>query len=136
MPVVTHPRNRTLRTLLQVLIPAMLAVPALLAEAGITPRDVPVVGGVLAGVVIVATALARLMALPTVEALLRRWAPWLAAADTQPVPVWVPTTGPIGAFTASNAVPMTAPPTMTPTPIPGTLLPPTSPEPPTPPAAA
>lgn len=142
-PTVPGARARYLRTFLQVLIPVLLAVPTLLAQSGIRPHDVPVVGGVLAGIVVAATVLSRLMAMPSVEQVLRRYAPWLAATVTPPVPVWGPgTSGNVAKVTitrnvppeppmpptGSTAVSMTPPPRMTP--------PTTPPQPPTPPAAA
>lgn len=123
-PVVSNPRARYLRTFLQVAIPALIAVPTLLAEAGVNPRDVPIVGGILAGVVVVATVLARVMALPSVEAVLRRYAPWLAAG-VQPAPVtWAVNQ----TINTGTGIPVVTPK------LPATQAP--APEPPTPPAAA
>ncbi|WP_414168730.1 hypothetical protein ACMATS_21325 [Streptoverticillium reticulum] len=60
--------KRTLRTLLQTAVGLAVALPAIVDASGI-PASLPWVAGALA----VAGGLARVMALPAVQALLPRW---------------------------------------------------------------
>lgn len=76
-----HPWQRTVRTAVQVAL--CLAVAAPLIYEAATNRD-PAAATGAAGVGLgVAAAVARLMALPAVEDLLRRLAPWLSASDVE-----------------------------------------------------
>jgi hypothetical protein len=73
-----HPWKRTVRTALQVTLALAVMLPLLVQTVGLDPQ-LPWLAGVLA----VAAAFARVMALPQVEAFLRRFAPWLAATDVE-----------------------------------------------------
>lgn len=75
-----HPWRATLRTVAAALVGAVSLVPTVAVTAGVD--QVPAV----AQVVVVAGAVTRVLALPQVDAWLRRYAPWLASAPRGEVP--------------------------------------------------
>lgn len=77
---VRRPRRTTIRTVFQALIALCAMAPVLVATTGLKADQLPWLAGVLA----VAAAVTRLMALPQVEVFLRRYASWLAAAPKPP----------------------------------------------------
>lgn len=72
---VRRPWRATARTAFQFLLAAAVLLPFIVEASGLDPQVYPWLGGILA----VAAAVTRIMALPQVEAFLRRFAPWLAA---------------------------------------------------------
>lgn len=78
---VRRPWRATLRTVLQALVSVCAMLPLLVGASGLD-EQVPAVAGVLA----VAAAVTRIMALPAVEAFLQQFLPWLAAAPRPPAP--------------------------------------------------
>ncbi|GAB2762185.1 hypothetical protein [Nocardioides pakistanensis] len=72
---VRRPWRATVRTAFQFLLAAAVLLPFIVEASGLDPQVYPWLGGILA----VAAAVTRIMALPQVEAFLRRFAPWLAA---------------------------------------------------------
>lgn len=75
---VKHPNRASFRTIFQGLIALLAILPLILTTAGIPP-----VG--LAGIlVVVAGAVTRVMALPSVEAFLEKYIPGLAAKPQNP----------------------------------------------------
>ncbi|MDP9820368.1 hypothetical protein [Nocardioides massiliensis] len=72
---VARPWRTTVRTIVQALIALAVMAPILVEATGLDPESLPWLVGVLA----VAGAVARVSALPQVEAFLRRFVPWLAA---------------------------------------------------------
>lgn len=75
-----YPWRATLRTVLAALVGALSLLPTIAVTAGID--TVPAV----AQAVVVAGAITRVLANPAVDAWLRRYLPWLAAAPEQPPP--------------------------------------------------
>lgn len=73
-----HPGRSSLRTAFQVLVALATVIPYFVTEA-----NIPVEGWV-AQVVAVAMAISRVMAMPKVNELLRRFAPLLAPDDAPP----------------------------------------------------
>ncbi|WP_435589819.1 hypothetical protein [Micromonospora aurantiaca (nom. illeg.)] len=67
-----HPWRATLRTLAAAIVGAITLIPVVAVTAGVD--TVPAVAQVIA----VATAVTRVLALPAVDAWLRRYLPWLA----------------------------------------------------------
>lgn len=72
---VARPWRATVRTLVQFLIAAAVLLPFVVEATGLDPELYPWLAGLLG----VAAAVTRVMALPQVEAFLARFAPWLAA---------------------------------------------------------
>lgn len=70
-----HPWRRTARTVLAVVLALLPMLPAIADQLGVAA--VPVVASLLA----LAAAVTRVLAMPQVEVLLRRFVPWLAAGD-------------------------------------------------------
>ncbi|WP_280336593.1 hypothetical protein [Nocardia wallacei] len=70
---VVYPWRATARTVFQLVVGLAVALPTLVALLGLPPS------AGLAGALGVAAVFTRVMAMPEVEALLRRFAPWLAA---------------------------------------------------------
>lgn len=79
---VARPWRATVRTALQAALALALMLPLLVDAAGLDETAPPV-----AGALVLAGGFARVMALPAVEAFLRRFVPWLAA---EPRPVDTP----------------------------------------------
>lgn len=75
-----YPRRAAIRTAVQVGLAVLLAIPVAVSDLGI-PLE-----GLLAQVVAVAVAVARLMAVPAVARLIRDHAPWLAPAPPAQTP--------------------------------------------------
>lgn len=75
---VRRPWRTTVRTLFQALIALAVLFPILVENTGLDPQDAPWLAVPLA----VAAAIARIMALPQVNAFLARFIPFLAAAPT------------------------------------------------------
>lgn len=75
---VRRPWRTTVRSIFQALVALAVMAPLLVQTAGLDPAKVPY----LAGFLVVCAAITRLMALPQVEAFLRRFAPFLAAGAT------------------------------------------------------
>ncbi|GAA5143370.1 hypothetical protein GCM10023340_08660 [Nocardioides marinquilinus] len=73
---VRRPWRSTARSAFQALVGLCVLMPLLIGAAGLDPAKVPL----LAGVVGVAAAVTRIMAIPAVEEWLRRFLPFLAAA--------------------------------------------------------
>lgn len=73
-----HPWRATVRTVLAAGVALLSLLPTVAAVAHLDA--VPAVAQVLA----VAGAVTRVLALPGVDAWLRRWVPWLAASPAQP----------------------------------------------------
>lgn len=73
---VRRPWRSTVRTVFQALVGLCVIAPVVVAETGLKADQLPWLAGVLA----VAAAVTRIMALPGVEAWLRRFLPFLAAA--------------------------------------------------------
>lgn len=73
-----HPWRATVRTAFAVVVALAAMTPALIDAAGLDETAPPV-----AGVLLVAGAITRVMALPAVEAFLERFVPWLAAEPRQ-----------------------------------------------------
>ncbi len=73
-----HPWRATARTVVQAILGLMVLLPLIAEAAGIAA--VPWVAAAL-GVV---AAVTRVLALPQVDAWLRRWLPWLATAPEEP----------------------------------------------------
>lgn len=73
-----HPWRATLRTVVQAALGLGLILPLIAETAGIAA--VPWV----AGVITVTAAVTRVLALPQVDAWLRRWLPWLATTPPEP----------------------------------------------------
>jgi hypothetical protein len=69
------PWRRTIRTVFQALIGLAVMAPLLVAQTGLDPAQLPWLAGVLA----IAAAITRIMAIPQVEVWLQRFLPWLAA---------------------------------------------------------
>lgn len=69
-----HPRRAAIRTAVQVGLAVLLTIPVAVADLGVP------VTGLLAQVVAIAAAVARLMAVPAVAKLVRDHFPWLAPA--------------------------------------------------------
>ena len=76
---VRRPWRATLRTAFAALVALAAMAPVLVDAAGLDPARLPWLAGVLA----VCAAVTRVLALPGVEAWLRRFAPWLSA-DADP----------------------------------------------------
>ncbi|WP_280389322.1 hypothetical protein [Nocardia wallacei] len=70
---VSHPWRATARTVLQLVVGLAVALPTLVGLLGLPPS-----AGLTAALG-VAAVITRVMAMPQVEALLRQFAPWLAA---------------------------------------------------------
>lgn len=77
---VSHPRRTTLRTAAQALIALVLMAPVLVESAGLDPAKLPWLVAPLA----LCAGVARVMAVPQVDAFLRRYVPWLAATPADP----------------------------------------------------
>lgn len=73
---VRRPWRTTLRSAFQALVALAVMAPILVQAAGLDADKLPWLAGVLA----VAAGMTRVMALPQVEAFLRRFVPFLAAA--------------------------------------------------------
>lgn len=71
---VRHPWRATARTVAAVAVALLPALPSIASAAGVS--TVPIVIGILG----VAATVTRVLAMPAVEAVLRQYAPWLAAA--------------------------------------------------------
>ena len=78
---VRRPWRATLRTAFAALVALAAMAPVLVDAAGLDPSRLPWLAGVLA----VCAAVTRVLALPGVEAWLRRFIPWLAADDNPPI---------------------------------------------------
>ena len=76
---VRRPWRATLRTVFQALVALAVMLPVLVEATGLRPDQWPWLAGVLA----VAAAVTRVMALPQVEAFLRRFLPFLATAPKE-----------------------------------------------------
>jgi hypothetical protein len=76
---VRRPWRATLRTAFAAFVALAAMAPVLVDAAGLDPARLPWLAGVLA----VCAAVTRVLALPGVEAWLRRFVPWLAA-DADP----------------------------------------------------
>ena len=74
--------RRTIRTILAAALTLAVMVPVALHEAGITVDQLP--RWAVAALAVLA-AFTRIMNTPAVEAFLRQFAPWLAAAPAAPV---------------------------------------------------
>lgn len=74
-----HPWKRTARTVFAVAVPLCLIAPA--AYEAATQQDAAQATGLAATILAVAAAITRVLALPQVEAFLRRFLPWLSASD-------------------------------------------------------
>lgn len=72
---VKRPWRTTVRSTFQLLVALAVILPFVVEATGLEPEVYPWLAGVLG----VAAAVTRVMALPQVEAFLRRFAPWLAA---------------------------------------------------------
>lgn len=72
---VRRPWRATMRTTFQLIIGIAVLLPFVVQASGLSPEVYPWLGGLLA----VAAAVTRVMALPQVEDFLQRFAPWLAA---------------------------------------------------------
>lgn len=81
LPTVTvaHPWRKTLRTVLQAALALAVVLPVVAETVGLDSKVYPWVAAVLAA----AAAFTRVMALPSVEAFLRRFVPWLASDDVE-----------------------------------------------------
>lgn len=77
---IRRPWRSTLRTTWQAFLGLCVLAPILVTTAGLDPADLPWLGVVLA----VAAAVTRVMAIPGVEAWLRQFLPFLAAAPRPP----------------------------------------------------
>lgn len=75
-----HPWRATARTVLAALVGAAIILPEVVEVAGIGHI------GWVAGAVAAAGAVTRVLALPSVDAWLRRWMPWLAAEPPEGPP--------------------------------------------------
>jgi hypothetical protein len=73
---VRRPWRSTIRTVFQALLGLAVILPIMVQTAGLDPATIPWLAGVLA----IAAAVTRLMAVPAVEGWLRRFVPFLAAA--------------------------------------------------------
>jgi hypothetical protein len=73
-----HPWRATLRTVLAAGLALLPLLPTIADVAHV--QAVPIVAGVL----VVAGAITRILAAPGVDRWVRRWVPWLAASPTQP----------------------------------------------------
>jgi hypothetical protein len=73
-----HPWRRMFRTALVVIVAVAPMLPGIIDSAGI-PAALPWASGLLA----IAAGLTRVLAMPQVELILRRFAPWLSAGDVQ-----------------------------------------------------
>jgi hypothetical protein len=73
---VRRPWRATTRTVFQALVALAIMAPVLVQATGLDPTSLPWLAGVLA----VCAAITRVMALPQVEAFLRRFLPFLSAA--------------------------------------------------------
>lgn len=73
---VRRPWRATIRTAFQFVLAACLVLPFVVEATGLDPQVYPWLGAILA----VAAAITRVMAVPQVEAFLRRFLPFLAAA--------------------------------------------------------
>lgn len=74
-PAPISPWRRTIRTVFQALVGLAVMAPLLVAQTGLDPDQLPWLAGVLA----VAAAITRIMAIPQVEAWLQQFLPWLAS---------------------------------------------------------
>lgn len=75
-----HPWRATVRTVLAALVGAAIILPEVVEVAGIGHI------GWVAGAVAACGAVTRVLALPSVDAWLRRWVPWLAAEPPEGPP--------------------------------------------------
>ncbi len=80
---VRRPWRATLRTAFAALVALAAMAPVLVDAAGLDPSRLPWLAGVLA----VCAAVTRVLALPGVEAWLRRFVPWLAADADPPIDI-------------------------------------------------
>src|SRR5205085_4774422 len=75
---VRRPWRSTIRTVFQALVGLAVILPIMVQAAGLDPASIPWLAGVLA----IAAATTRVMAVPGVEQWLRRFLPFLAAAPS------------------------------------------------------
>lgn len=73
-----HPWRATARTILAIVIALAAMAPVVYTAA--TMQSPELATGAAAAVLTIAAAITRIMALPVVEAFLRRFVPWLAAS--------------------------------------------------------
>ena len=79
MPTQTrHPWRATVRTIAAALVAALVIAPQIITDAGLSDTAYGAQALAVIGVV------TRVLAIPGVEAWLRRWAPWLAAEPPEP----------------------------------------------------
>lgn len=76
---VRRPWRTTVRSVFQALVALAVMAPVLVQAAGLDPAGIPWLAGVLA----VAAAVTRVMALPQVEVFLRRFIPFLSATPKE-----------------------------------------------------
>lgn len=77
-----HPWRATTRTVFAIVVALAAMAPVIYTAATMASPEAAT--GAAAGVLAIAGAVTRIMALPGVEAFLKRFAPWLAAAPEDP----------------------------------------------------
>lgn len=70
---VQYPSRTVIRTVLQVLLGLSVLIPEIISELGLN-TGLPLIAGVL----VICGGIARVMAMPAVNAFLSQWLPWLA----------------------------------------------------------
>ena len=78
---INHPSRAVIRTIFQALVGLCALAPVVYAAA--SQHDPAVATGAAAGALAVTGAVTRIMALPGVDAWLRAYVPWLAAAPAE-----------------------------------------------------
>lgn len=73
-----HPWRATLRTVVQLLVALAAAWPLIVSASGVEQTSAAVAGSLA-----LAAAVTRIMALPVVDDLLRRFLPWLASTPRE-----------------------------------------------------
>ena len=81
---INHPSRAVVRTIFQALVGLCALAPVVYTAA--SQHDPAVATGAAAGVLAVTAAVTRIMALPGVDAWLRAYVPWLAAAPAEQRP--------------------------------------------------
>lgn len=81
---INHPSRAVVRTIFQSLVGLCALAPVVYTAA--SQHDPAVATGAAAGVLAVTAAVTRIMALPGVDAWLRAYVPWLAAAPAEQRP--------------------------------------------------
>ena len=99
-----HPVRRVVRTAFAVVVALAVLIPSVIEAVGIDRAHQPRLYAIAAGALFVASAITRVLALPSVELFLRQFVPWLSASDTAAESVAAVAT-PAGVVVAGPAAP-------------------------------